>query len=468
MALTVNNLQTLSILTLLNKNQRAQDAVTHQMTTGYRINRGADDPAGLLALSKLDSELTAVNAGIASNQRTDAMLSVADDALGQISTLVGEIQRLASESANNAALSADEVAANQSQIDDALASIDRIVNSTNFNGKKMLDGSLGIQHNTTVKAGDSLTDVRIFSRKATTDATTLTVAQTAAAEQASGGVIKTGSAGGVTAKLSVQGKKGAAVIEIASNDTWQAIRDKVNAATAQTGVYASAAAGTSAIRVYSSDFGADAFVRTKLIEGGGFADVSDSGKDAVVTVNGQATSVDGKHVAYTGGGISLSFEVGTLTSTASILVKPDGNGKSGATFQLGTNADTRATLGIDGAYTAQLGTAADGYLRSLGSGGANSLVSDPAQAAKVADLASQQVATLRGRIGGFQKFQVRTAIDSLSSAREGLEKAKSVVRDLDYAQASAELNRQNILMQSALGLLSLTNQQSAQVLSLLR
>ncbi len=463
MGLTVNNVTTLSLLNILNRTSAAQENTTYRMATGHKINRGADDPAGLLAITSLDSELTAVNAGIQSNQRTDAFLGVADGALGQIGSLLDDIQRLANESANSAGLTADELAANQAQIDDAISSIDRIVSNTQFNGKKLLDGSLAI--NTTVGTAGAITDVKVYSRRAGSDDTTLTVERESAASNAVVTSVMTTSTSEDTT-FSVQGQLGTAVITALSTENVSSVAYKINQATAQTGV--SAVVSGTDLNLYSAEKGADAFVRTKLIDGGGVTDDSDYGTDAVVTVNGQQTAVDGDHVAYTANGISVSFELGSLTSTVVLTIKGDSDGDSGATFQLGTNSGTRATLGLDGAYSAQLGNATDGYLKSLVSGGGNSLLDDPAQAATIARAAAAQVATLRGRVGGFQKFQVRTSLDNLNDTREALEKAKSVINDVDYAAETAELNRQNILMQSAISLLGVAAQQSAQVLSLLK
>ncbi len=77
------------------------------------------------------------------------------------------------------------------------------------------------------------------------------------------------------------------------------------------------------------------------------------------------------------------------------------------------------------------------------------------------------VANARGRIGGFQRFQVQTSINSLSAAKTGLSAARSVIADTDYAVATAELNRQSVLLNSGISLLGLANQQAAQILSLL-
>ncbi len=471
MAMTVNNLGTLHLLNILSRTTMAQENVFNRMSTGSKINRGADDPAGMLALTSLDSELRAVNAGISNNQRTDSILGVADGALTEVSKLLGEVQRLAFQSANNTGLTADEVAANQAQIDDALASIDRIIGSTQFNGMKLLEGSLAI--NADVATAGAVTDVRVYSRRPGRDDTTLTVrlSRGASAAGVSGVVL----AGGLSrnSTLSIQGKLGTAVIQIASNEAISSVAAKINASRAQTGLSADAGGAGGSLRIFSTSRGDSAFVRTKLLDGDStrVLNRSDTGVDAVVTVNGQVTAVNGDHVSYTGNGTSLSFNIGTLGvgQSVNITVRGEGaGGPSGATFNLGSRSDTRATLGLDGMYTYQLGDAVNGYLSTIRSGGANSLVNNPSKAADIARTASQQVATLRGRIGGFQKFQVQTSLKSLQDTKEGLEKVRSVINDVDYAAETAELNRVNVLMQTALSLLAVSNQQSGRVLQLLR
>ena len=182
MALTVTNTNTIQLLNILNRNSAAQANTLKQLSTGKRINAGKDDPAGLIALEGLNAELRAVQTSLVNNQRTDSMLTVADQAIGEISSLLGEIVTLVVASTSSANLTASEIAANQSQIDDALSAIDRIVNTTNFNGKKLLDGTFGI-HTTGVDA-DRVTGLRVFSRSQATSDTALTVTRVASAQVA--------------------------------------------------------------------------------------------------------------------------------------------------------------------------------------------------------------------------------------------------------------------------------------------
>ncbi len=468
MAITVTNMNTLSLLNIVNRTGMAQSNTMTRLSTGSRINSGKDDPAGLIAMRSLDTELTAVNAAISNNQRTNSMLNVADKALTEVASLVNEIKGLAIAAANADGISADELAANQSQIDEAITAIDRIIGTTEFNGKKLLDGSLGIQ----VSGVDTakITDLHVFSRDPDSD-TSLTVELQSAAEKAQYTVATTSATAATS--ISIQGKDGQAVIEIAAGENLSATAAKINAATAQTGVAASASGGN--LTLLSSDYGSDAFVRVSIVDPNttdtSFSAGSDYGEDASVTVNGQATAVDGLEVSYSANGVSLTFNLtedyndGTETGSETFTIS---GSQGGATFQLGTTSDTRSTIGIDGLYSAQLGSAVKGYLSSLKGGGTNSLVNDPNQAAAIASAAAEQIAKVQGRVGGFLKFQVGTALNQQEATRESLTSALSTIRDVDYASETAELNRQNVLMQASISLLGLANQQSSQVLSLLR
>ncbi|MBK8913354.1 MAG: hypothetical protein IPM64_01930 [Phycisphaerales bacterium] len=465
MALTVNNGNTLNLLNILNRTSADQSQALTRLSTGSKINRGADDPAGLIALKSLETELTSVDAALSSNQRTDAILGVADNALGQVSGLLKEIQSLAQASANSAGLSADELAANQSQIDNAISSIDRIIRTTSFNGKRLLDGSQGVS--VSGVNSSNITDVKVYNRDSSSTSSSLNVAVTSAAEQAQINNYATTSAASNTS-VSVSGKLGTAVINIEAGANLSAVAAQINDATAQTGV--TAVASSSGLVLSSQAYGSGAFVRVSVISGDttNYTNSEDRGVDAGVSINGQAAAVDGLNVNYISGGTNVSFNLSSAFGTTAGGSSSFTIGDGGATFQLGTDSSTRITVGLDGLFSAALGSAGTGYLASLKSGGANSVLQNPSQAAAIATEAIGQVAKVQGRVGGFQKFQVQTAINSLGATKKGLETARGVIGDVDYATETANLNRQNVLLQSAISLLGLANQQSSQVLSLLR
>lgn len=465
MGLTVTNLNTLSLLNILNRTSQAQSDTLSRLSTGSRINRGSDNPAGLIAARGLSTELAAAEAAIGNNQRTDSMLSVADRALNEVSSLLTEVRGLALASANKDGISAAELAANQAQIDEAITAIDRIVGSTAFNGKKLLDGSLGIS----VSGVDAtkISDLKVFSRDPNSS-TALTVSLTTAATTASFALATTSASSDTS--VSLQGKDGTVVIDISAGENLSSVAAKINAASAQTGISASASGAN--LTLLSDDYGSSAFVRVSVLSGDSTNILAgeDSGSDAVVSVNGQAAAVDGLNVNYSANGVNASFNLtagynsGSVTGSESFTI----NNTGGATFQLGTTSNSRSTIGVDGLFTQQLGSALNGYLSSLKGGGTNSLINDANQAAKIAAEAAGQIAKVQGRVGGFQKYQVKTALNQQVATKESLTSALSVIKDVDYATETSELSRQNVLMQSAISLLGLANQQSASILSLLR
>ena len=118
-----------------------QETLT-RLSTGLRINAGKDDPAGLIASENLRADITSTNKAISNTQRANQIIGTADSALAQISSLLNDIRGLVEEGANTGAMSGDQIAANQLQIDSSLAAINRISQTTKFQGNPLLDGSL--------------------------------------------------------------------------------------------------------------------------------------------------------------------------------------------------------------------------------------------------------------------------------------------------------------------------------------
>ena len=504
MPLTVTNTNTIQLLSILNRSSASQATTLQQLSTGKRITSGKDDPAGLIALSQLNAELRTVGTSLANNQRSDAMLTVADSAIGEVASLLGEIQTLVAATSSDANLTASEISANQSQIDDALSAIDRIVQTSNFNGKNLIDGSFAIQ-NAGVD-GDRISSLRVFSRSQSATDTILNINRTTSAQKAEvafqiGQATNAALTTSGTTDVAVTGTLGTATITLVDGLTLAQVRDEINKAPGQTGVTAVLSAtvhdaGTSAINLQSTTYGSAAFVSVEVLSGGalnkatGTADNGEGttddfttvgktvGVDAVVTVNGQATGADGLDISYSANGMSLEFTLSSdfgsgvvvagqtpaQNKASSFTVKSSG----GATFQLGTMSTTRATIGLDSLATYKLGGGnASARLSQLKSGGSVDLKTDVGGALTSVREAIAEVASVRGRIGGFQKFQVNSAISSLQAAQTGLSSAASIIGDTDFAVATANLAREQVLMQSGITLLGIANQQAASLLSLL-
>src|SRR5688572_21316858 len=173
-----------------------------RLSTGLRINVGKDDPAGLIASEVLRSDITAIERAITNSERANQLIATADSALGQVSSLLNDIRGLVSEAANTGALSQEQIEANQLQLDSSLEAIDRIAQTTSFQGRKLLDGSLDFTHTdpgnrltqatasiavggafatTTLSANGANNDLLITARAAGTTANGYTVTVTAGA-----------------------------------------------------------------------------------------------------------------------------------------------------------------------------------------------------------------------------------------------------------------------------------------------
>ncbi len=126
---------------LARSNVSLQQALT-RLSTGLRINTGKDDPAGLIASEELRSDIVSVKAAISNSQRANQVIAVADSALNEVSSLLNDIRALVTEAANEGAMSPDQIAANQLQIDSSLEALNRIAQTTSFQGRRLLDGSL--------------------------------------------------------------------------------------------------------------------------------------------------------------------------------------------------------------------------------------------------------------------------------------------------------------------------------------
>lgn len=136
------NVSSLVAQNTLNRSNADLQQALRRLSTGLKINTGKDDPAGLIASENLRRDITAIDKAISNSERASQVIATADSALGQVSKLLNDVRGLVTEAANRGALSDEQIAANQLQVDSSLEAIDRIAQTTAFQGRKLLDGSL--------------------------------------------------------------------------------------------------------------------------------------------------------------------------------------------------------------------------------------------------------------------------------------------------------------------------------------
>jgi flagellin len=287
----------------------------------------------------------------------------------------------------------------------------------------------------------------------------------------SGGTGTSGLAANLT--LEVGGDNGSQLLSFDTGTTALEIASAINQISDSTGVGASTIGDQ--LKFNSTDYGSAANVSVKVVNeatGGKFGSSltanNASGTDISATVN---------NVAATGAGNTVSLNAPTLSFSAALNPADLAVGDNinftitggGALFQLGPNVESseQARLGIQSVDTGSLGGTM-GDLYELGSGNTAALSADPALASQIASAAADQVSELRGRLGAFQASTVDTNINALTDAVTNLTAAQSTIQDTDFAAESANLTREQILVQAGTSVLSIANKNPENVLTLLQ
>jgi len=477
----------------LNNSNKLLSKSLERLSTGLKINVGADNPAGLIISENLRAEIRGLNMAIENTGRATDLVATAEGALTEVSDLLRDIRGLVLHAVNDGGNDPGELEADQLQIDNALSSIDRLANATRYGSKNLLDGSQQLRMGTVTATLSAFSDIEIRSVSfGTAQSATIDVIITTTAQRACASIGNTSGA----VSLRVTGTKGTQVFDFATSTTATDIADTVNLYTDNLGVFATSDAG-GAVRFLSKDYGAEAFLTVALVDGdtADYADAdtnSDSstglyatGVDMVANVGGSQASGKGNSVTVAGtlftGNMSFSSTAASDTnahlgasSTTAVQINVR---KTGLTFQLGshTNPNDQVILGIDSVHTSYLGTAQidgvtadqNGRLTSVRSGGDNDLLTDANTALNVIDNAIRDVSTLRGYLGAFQRNVLETNERSLGVAVENLIASESTVRDVDFAKETTEFTRTQILVQAGTSVLAQANLQSQSILQLL-
>ncbi len=472
------NVPALISINSLERSNEALSTSLQRLSTGLRINAASDDPAGLIISETLRAQIGSINQAIDNSQRAANVLATAEGALGEVNSLLISVRELVVEAANSGALSQEEIDANQLQIDSAIESITRIANTTSFGGQKLLNGSLGFE-TSGVTAAD-IADVSVYAASFGANSQLVVNLNITQSAQTAYLIMASSQLAGDSATVELSGIDGSEVFSFASGAAASAVSFAINQTSYLTGVSAAILVGSVAptsilgVELYSTEYGSDAFVSVDVIEGtfstldalGGPAAVRDLGRDCAGEMNGNTVTGTGNGITFNSRTLDLSV---TLTDgysgTSSFNIR-----KGGALFQLSpeVNAGGQINIGIDTVTAAHLGRGDVGYLNSLMTGGANDLASGNMEtAAKISDLAVADAATLRGRLGAFEKNVINTAINSLRVSLENVSAAESVIRDTDFATETAELTRSQILVAAGTSVLAAANTSPQNVLSLL-
>ncbi|KPK77647.1 MAG: hypothetical protein AMJ79_02585 [Phycisphaerae bacterium SM23_30] len=463
----------------LARSTRDMNQTLQRLSSGLRITRGADDPAGLIASESLRAEMASIAQAIDNSQRASNVIATAEGSLAEVAALLINIKELTVEAANRGALSDEEIRANQLQVDSAIDSITRISNATTFAGLQLLNGNLAY-----VTSGVSTTYVKALDVYSTMlgDASYMAVKVSGVLSAQRGQLQFRTSQVDQSVTLEVASNRGVEVFNFVSGFRASSMVSAINAVTGAIGVSAAFISAThpqSGVIFRSVDYGSDAFVSVRALPSstGAFTTVDsaavtrqrDAGRDVIATINGATTVGTGQEITLNTGSLDLrmklapQFGAGNNTSFAVT--------GGGAMFQLGPhiNSTEQTSIGINSMTASRLGSVDVGFLNEVSTGGAYSLVAGQcSQASKIIEEAIQQVAVLRGRLGAFERNTLDTNMNSLRITMENVTASESAIRDADFAVETAALTRSQILVNAGTSILALANQTPQSVLALLQ
>jgi flagellin len=461
------NISSLIAQNSLQQNNTNLNTSLERLSTGLQINSGADNPAGLIAGLALQQEQTGIQTAINNASLAGNVIGTAEGGLNEVSSLLTQLQGLVGQAANSGGESASQVAADQLQVDSILSTINRISQSTTFEGRQLLNGNLAY---TTSSVGSAVTSLQVNSALVPEGGKVAVAVQVVSSAKTAKITYQGGAISGNTVTLQVAGNLGSTQLSFASGTTVSSIATAINGVKNATGL--SAQVSGTALRVNSTQYGSAEFASVQVISGklkSSFSTTQADGADANVTVNGAAAEVAGLDVSYRNSALDVSFNIAANydkpTSTTFYVTG------GGATFQLGSQVSEngQASIGVGSVSTGDLGDSFNGYLSSIGSGGANNLSSNNLTTAQnILDSAITQVSTLRGRLGAFQTFTIGSTVNSLGVAYENVSAAESAIMDTNFASETSNLTRDQILSQAATTVLSTANSQPDQVLTLLQ
>lgn len=417
-----------------------------QLSSGLRINTAANDAAGYAISMGMTSQINGLNQAIQNANDGVSLTQTASGAMSGISNDLQSMRSLAVESLN-ATNSASDRADLNAQFQQLMNDINSVASQTQFNGVNLLDGTFqGATFQVGANAGQTITVGSISNSGSSAIGNYYSGVTTAAGQS-----IKTVTGGTIAGTAGVAGTYNAANL----------------ASSSDLGTAVSGSSVTLSVSVDGTSYNTNAISLT----GNSATDL----KSVAAGIN-QALSSTGGLVATVnsaGTGIQIS---GTATSGYGHVVTVTANGgtdAAGNALTISTAQGTAITtdLGVTSSYT--VGAYTSGGAAATSSGiqylsGLNVNSVDNSNLALISiDNALQQLATSSADLGAYQnRFQA--AVTGLQTDSTNLSAAKSSIVDANYAQATSDLSKAQILQQASTAMVAQANTIPQNVLTLLQ
>ncbi|PIE58425.1 MAG: flagellin [Desulfobulbus propionicus] len=495
MALSINtNVASLNAQRYLGQTQNNLNTSMQRLSSGLRINSAKDDAAGLAISDRMTSQIRGLNQAVRNANDGISLAQTAEGAMQESTNILQRMRELSVQSANASNTSSDR-ASLQAEVNQLQQEMDRIANTTTFNGLNILDGSFAQQNFQIGADANQTIGVDIGSMRAGDLGRYVDKSVNKTQNQGSGS--SAGAAGTrvgtnviASQTLTIAGNRGSKNVTVSAGDTAETIATSINNETAKTGVEATAitkatlsglsAAGTVTLTLDSN--GTEATVSAAVttgdlenlasvindvsgttgisaeVSGGTITLTQAEGKNIHITdfnhsgANGETinvTGADGNAEQLTQGGDDSTVVAGSieLTSSSSFFASSSVANTAGSIFNVGAATNVAASgefvSGID--------------------------ISSQDGAQKAIDVIDKALATIdeeRGNLGAIQN-RFESTIANLQNISENISAARSRILDADIAEETSNMTKQNILQQAGVSVLAQANQAPQLALSLL-
>lgn len=492
-----SNIMALNANRQLGMNNSQVSKSLEKLSSGYKINRAGDDASGLAISEKMKAQIKGLETASTNSQDGISLVQTAEGALTEVHDMLNRMVELAGKAANGTIDSETDRAALQDEMNSLLDEIDRIAESTDFNGIKLLNGDLATN---TVKLGN----IKLGAGTASTTeaATAATTTQTIGAGTAA------------AAKLTVEytdanGKLQSVTVDYTgaagANDNATAIRDALKANSELSALFDIGGTGTDitftaktageggvkVTNITSTDAKKDAVGNLAFKDGTDAYEKVTGGANGIkagdkVTVNGTVyefvanagdkVTTEGAVAVLVGAdnnasaaNLNKALESEGITvsvdNTQDLLFKPMSNGK-GLSLQIGATGDAYNKVTINVGNMSSKGLGIDN-LRNIGIMSQDAASAALNQIKNGADSAINTVSSVRAELGAMQN-RLEHTINNLDVASENMQSANSQIRDTDMAKEMMEYTKKNVLTQAAQAMLAQANQQPQSILQLLQ
>ncbi|SNX67760.1 flagellin [Cereibacter ovatus] len=459
-----------------------------RLSTGLRINAAKDDAAGMAIGEKMTAQVMGLNQAIRNASDGKNLVDTTEGSHVEVSSMLQRLRELAVQSSNDTNTASDRGSL-MAEAGQLVSEINRVAETTTFNGMKILDGSFkGKQLQIGADSGTTM-NINVDSAKASDIGAHKVTSEAAIADFAA-------------ETLTISGNRGSQTVDTAAGDSAKQIASKINSVTASTGVEATAsstailegpdASGAvastvefeingvkiEAVSVPASDpeggerlAGLRDAINEVSSQTGVTASINEDGNIKLTDADGDDIEITAFSSSTTGSSMTITTGDGAATddldgTTTSVTIKGVVEMTSTKSFSIATDeAGAAATetsflaVDTDKQHFASKLDAVSQIDLTTAEGAANAI--------KVIDVALSKISQSRSDLGAVSN-RLDSTISNLTNISTSVQAARSQVMDADFAAESTALARGQILSQAATAMLAQANSSKQNVLSLLR